>query len=65
MTLIVVQKILFTLYLTSCRTIKDNLRFKKIKKIRKYWKNLKNEWKWSLAPSLPSRNKTLVLVVKN
>ena len=32
-----------------------------------YWKNLKHGWRQSLAPSLPSRNKTLalVLVVKN
>ena len=29
-----------------------------------YWKNLKNRWRQSLAPSLPSRNKTRALVVK-
>ena len=37
----------------------------KQQKICKYWKNLKNGWKQSLAPSFPSRNKILVLVVKN
>ena len=31
---------------------------------RKFWENLKNEWRRSLLSRLPSRNKSLVLVVK-
>ena len=51
----------YTLYLMGCRT-KEELK----QKSRTHWRNLVIGWKIRQAvPSLPSRNRTLILAVKN
>ena len=54
------KKTFYPSCLTSCRT--QDL---KSQEIRKYWKILKYWRKQSVVRSLPTSNKTLVLVVKN
>ena len=62
-TLYLVQGTLYTSCLMSCRITYEKTY--DITKLGNIWEILKNGWEQRLLPSIPFRNKTLVLVVKN
>ena len=58
--LVISNRLAYAISQTSCRTTKD-LRFQEIGKVQN---NFKMSWNYNLLPTLPPKNKTLLILVK-